>query len=586
MFGKTTMVALSAAAALACAGASFGGTGHTEGPFLDSFGDTTDWGVQNPVNLTVPQFDEMGGLRMLTKVTIEWNAGVAGNARVESLDVAPSTITATLAASITIDGPSGFSENPMPSDNRNFPASAFDGTIDFGGASGVTFDEIEAGAMGMRMFTAPGDLFPFIGVGTVDFPATATATSTASGPGNVVQQFMTDASAGIAITYEYIEVPQICNYPADVEPNDHCEPESLAGSCSTVDIGLCGKFIDGKLEKRIAQGCEPDTYLVLFDKQNNILDKDDNGSDKGNGWGSGIFGIADGTGIIDNGDGTRSIRIGVTGRADGLDLVFNGLFQNAAHGQIGKFRLDVRFLDAEHMEMVSPILPQGGGPINGTVSYYDEFVTGAEAFYINYILPQGAAYVDVCIDNQIACEEIREDVDFFCLENLVPLCDYCITQVGGLDCECIPTATAIGWFDKSCELILKEQGNLPVPGYTQLCVVADANGRVVFAISGANDCNFNGLHDEHEVETPYDRAPVECEFIDWGHGVAGCYTLCVEAFGVHAGGTEPPVMGNGNAAAEAEAIEFALDHGDLNRDNVTNTADLGILLGNFGWSGN
>ena len=576
MLNRKTLAALTAAGTLVCVGASFGGPPLTEGPFADSFAATTDWG---PVNLTVPQFNDLGGTRILTKVVIEWNAGVAGSAEVESLDLQPSVITATLAANIHLNGPSGFSENPMPSDSRVFIASAFDETIDFGGTSGATFPNIAASESGMSMFTNPGDLTPFIGSGNVVFVAQATAMSTATGPGNVIQRFETDASASIAVTYEYFEAPQFCNYPSDVEPNDFCDPNNIDQSCSNHDFLECGKFIDGKLEKRFVVGCEPDTYLVLFDKLNNIINRDDNGSIKGNGWASGFLGIDTGNGVIDNGDGTLGIRIGVTGRADGLDNVFNGLFQNAAHGQLGKFTLYVRFLDSDGVPLVDPILPQGGGISPNPVTYTDEFNTGAEAFYINYTLPQGTVFVDVWIDNSIVCEEIRQDVDFFCLENLVPLCDYCITQVGGLDCECIPTATAIGWFDKSCVLILKEQGNQPIPGYTKLCVVADANGRVLFAVSGANDCNFNGLHDDHE-SIVNNRAPVECGFVDWGHGVAGCYTLCVEVVGAHGGSKNPPNAGGGDEAAMLEA----LNHGDLNMDGTTNTADLGLLIGAFGWT--
>lgn len=578
MLSRKSLAAITVTTALACVGASFGADTLTDGPFMDSHAATTDW-VQD---LVVPQFDEMGGARILVKATIEWSAGVAGMAQVESEDLVPRVTTATLAADILMTGPSGFSVNPMPSDNRVFMASAYDGTTDFAGTSGAMFDDIAAGETGMEMFTNPLDLTAFIGSGDVTFPVDANAMSTVTGPGNVSQILNTDASASVTVTYEYIDIPQVCNFPADVEPNDVCDAENIEESCSIVDIAECGNYIDGKLEKRIAQGCEPDTYLVLFDKLNNIVDRDDNGSNKGNGWASGLFGINEDNGIIDNGDGTRGIRIGVTGRADGLDNVFNGLFQNGPHGQAGKFTVSVTFLDGDGEPLVSPILPQGGGISENPVTYTDEFISGAEAFYINYVLPQGTVSVDVCIDNVIACEIIREDVDFFCLENLVPLCDYCIVQVGGLDMECTPTATALGWFDKSCELILKAVGNLPTPGYTELCVVADANGRVIFAVSGYTDCNFNGINDEHElVEVAEDRAPPECQFIDWGHGVAGCYTLLVKASGPHAGEASPP--DNGGADDTVAAMLEALSRGDTNQDGVTDTADLGMLIGNFGW---
>jgi hypothetical protein len=575
MLNQKSLLAGAATCAMACASVTLGAGAFTEGPFNDIFFDTTNWG---PENLIVPQFDEMGGSRTLTCVKIEWVAGVAGDARAESLDNAPSIITATLAADIMLDGPSGFSENPMPSDSEMFNASEHDGTIDFAGTSGVVFPNLAGSEGGTVTFTLPADLLPFKGNGTVTFVASATAMSTATGPGNLIQQFMTNASAEVTITYEYDQETTTCE-PGCKEPNDVCDPLDLEGSCSLHDFLLCGKYIDDKLEKRIEQGCEPDTYLVLFNKLNAFLNSNDNGSNKGNGWASGLFGVDGTNGIVDNLDGTFSLRIGVTGRADGFDGNFNGLFQNGPHGQLGKFKLYVTFLDDEGDPLVNPILPNGAGISPNPVCYEDEFNSGAEAFHINYTLPFGTESVDICIDNVIACEELRNDVDFFCIDGLVPLCDYCITQIGGLDCECIPTATAIGWFDKSCTLIFKEQGNHPtIPGYTQLCVPADANGRILIAVSGAGDCDFNGLDDAlQDLGDP--RAPSICPEPTPGHGVAGCYTLCIEVVGDH-GGTPP---GDGGGTGGEAVMQEALNHGDLNMDGVTNTADLGILIGNFGW---
>jgi len=109
-------------------------------------------------------------------------------------------------------------------------------------------------------------------------------------------------------------------------------------------------------------------------------------------------------------------------------------------------------------------------------------------------------------------------------------------------------------------------------------VVADTNGRVLIAVSGANDCDFNGLDDALQ-DLGEARAPSECPEPTPGHGIAGCYTLCIEVVGDH-GGTGND--GGSGTAGEAE-MHDALDHGDLNMDGVTNTSDLAILIGNFGW---
>ncbi|MCB9848878.1 MAG: choice-of-anchor E domain-containing protein [Phycisphaeraceae bacterium] len=581
MWNRKSLLAGKAAVAMVCLGATMSALALTEGPFDDMFAERTNWGPIELGNMTdtavaIPQFDDMGGTRTLMKVTIDWNAGVAGSIQVESLDNSPSMITATLSANITIMGPSGFSENPMPAAVRMFDATAFDGMPDFGGTSGITFPNVAANVAGSTMFTQMADLNNFIGNGNVVFTAQATATSTATGPGNVSQLFLTDASVSVSVTYEFDGGEIVCD-PGCKEPNDYCDPQNLEGSCYVWDYLQCGKYIDDKLEKRIEQGCEPDTYMVLFNKQNQIVNSDDNGSAKGNGWASGLYDVDGSNGIIDNGDGTYTLRVGVTGRPDGLDGVFNGLFQNGPHGQLGKFKLYVQFLDEKGDPLVNPILPNGGGISPNPVCYVDEFNSGAEAFHINYTLPFGTESVNVWIDNMIPCEELRNDVDFFCIDNLVPLCDYCITQIGGLDCECIPTATAIGWFDKSCTLIFKEQGNQPTPGYTQLCAVADANGRILIAVSGANDCDFNGLDDSlQDLGTA--RAPVECPEPTPGHGVAGCYTLCIEVTGAHSNNDT-----GGGTSGDVTVMQEALDHGDLNMDGVTNTSDLGILIGSFGW---
>jgi hypothetical protein len=374
----------------------------------------------------------------------------------------------------------------------------------------------------------------------------------------------TFAAAGLAyagtslyVTFESGAVP---TGPEDCDAPDICVPFAwteivIPGDCT---------YINGELEKRFESSCEPDTYLVCFNKTNVVLDSDDNSSELGNGWASGLWGSDC---FVDNGDGTRSLRLGVTGRPDGLDGVFNGLFQNGPHGQLGCFSVHVDFRD-------------GAGSTVSEEWYTDEFLIGAEAFHINYAVPAAATEVHINIDNQCGQEEVRCDVDYFKLTNLVPLCDYCIEQIAGINCECLPTDARLGWFDKSCTQILSEGTGGAVSEYAKLCAVADANGDINVAVSGENDDNFNGIHDEHEVVAD-DRAPAECPEPKWGHGEAGCYTLKVYVTVPH-----EETGGAGGTGGEAAVMQSALDHGDLNMDGVTNTADLGILIGNFGWTSN
>jgi hypothetical protein len=370
---------------------------------------------------------------------------------------------------------------------------------------------------------------------------------------------MAFAASSMFVTFETGAVPTGTD---DCDAPDICDPLNW----TNVFIEGDGAYINGELEKRDAPFCEPDTYLVCFDKLNDIVAQDDNGSNKGNGWGSGLV-ATDADCFIDNGDNTRSLRLGVTGRRDGLDGMFNGLFMNGPHGELGCFLVCVDFIDA-------------GGAIISSETYEDEFLIGAEAFHINYTVPPAAVAANINIDNTCGSVEVRCDVDFMKLINLVPLCDYCIEQIGGINCECRPTDTKLGWFDKSCNLLLFEGTGGAVPEYAKLCVVADTNGEVNLAVSGENDSDFNGLDDMLQdawFDAQASRALGECPAVKPGHGEAGCYTLKVSAIGDHS--TNPPA----GAGGEAAIMQQALDNGDLNMDGVTNTADLGILIGNFGW---
>ena len=366
------------------------------------------------------------------------------------------------------------------------------------------------------------------------------------------------SSNGLFVTFETGAVPTGRD---DCDAPDICVP----GQWTRIEIPGDCTYINGELEKREAPGCEPDTYLVCFDKQNEIIAEDDNSSTLGNGWASALWGSDC---FVDNLDGTRSLRLGVTGRPDGLDGVFNGLFQNGPHGQLGCFIVNIEFFDDER-----------SGNLISSESYEDEFQTGAEAFYINYEVPADATTVHINIDNTCGNVEVRCDVDFFKLTNLVPLCDYCIEQIGGIDCECRPTDAMLGWFDKKCTLILHEDEGGAVSGFAKLCAVADANGEINIAVTGKSDWNFNGLDDSYEDLAT--RALPECPEPKHGHGVAGCYTLKVFVVGVHDDSNGMPK--EDGAGGDVAAMQNALNNGDLNMDGVTNTADLGILIGAFGW---
>ncbi|MCB9838558.1 MAG: hypothetical protein H6813_04400 [Phycisphaeraceae bacterium] len=347
----------------------------------------------------------------------------------------------------------------------------------------------------------------------------------------------------------------------DAEVNAWCPPTQTLFPHD----GIC---LIGSLEKRDYPDCQPDTYLVLFNKLNAIINADDNSSTLGNGWASGLFNINGSNGFIDNGDGSRSLRIGVTGRPDGLDGVFNGFFQNAPHEQFGEFTLIVQFYN-------------GSAQVIATETYTDRFKTGAEAFHINFTVPAAAVLANINIDNTTGAIPALPDQDVFHLEGLTPFCDYYITQVGGLNCECEPTDTVMAWVDKSCWIIWDSNEYSPATGYEELLIIADYLGRANFVIAGEDQRSrllWSGL----DLGAADSRDVPDCILpptdIDYG-----CYTLCFRLAPPHADSSGP--MTSDHVVGEHDAAMLsAMQHGDINMDGVTDTADLGILIGNFGWS--
>ena len=339
--------------------------------------------------------------------------------------------------------------------------------------------------------------------------------------------------------------------PSYVDANDTFETREIV----SVNDANCF-YLSGKLQKNEFPGRYPDTYLFMFDKFDNVICQDDNSSTKGNGKASACFGVAP----VPNGDDANAtVRLGITGRPDGIDNQFNGLFFNAPHGQLGEAEVCVTYYGA-------------GGAVIDTDTYLCTFVTGAEAFRINYVVPAGTTSVDVEIDNTTETFDICNDVDFYELNGLDAACDYVLTVIGGVQEDCTPNCAILGWWNKNGMQVLPvAEGH---PG-AQLSVISDANGRVRFSVSGYGDNNFDGLLDEghmggeRNVGTPGVELPPV-------HGCCTCYTIKVQ-WNKH-------VDGEGGSGGTPAGVNLLLANGDLNTDGGVDVIDLAILLNNWGWT--
>jgi SdrD B-like domain len=198
-----------------------------------AFPDTrTDWTATQ----SVPQFDP--SLGTLTLVEIVNSEAINSAIKVESLDAVPATIHATVAGDLTLSGPSVSALDIALSADQTFDASAFDGTIDFGGASGKTFAPQTINGSNSTSLTSAMDLAKYTGMGTVSFTETTHASSTATGPANLLAQVNTSAAADATIIYHYAPTNQLA--PGDYtivqtsDPPGYLDGQVTAGNVTPV----------------------------------------------------------------------------------------------------------------------------------------------------------------------------------------------------------------------------------------------------------------------------------------------------------------------------------------------------------------
>lgn len=183
----------------------------------------------------LPKFDP--SLGTLLSVNVMLTGTVEGSVRAESLDAAPSTVTLNLSAGLTLTETTTGQElafvQPLAEAVEDF--TAFDGTIDFGGTSGVTYDNLNADEMDSQTYIDAATLALFTGPGDVELNLDAMGMSSGSGAGNLITQFSTLAGASAKVTYEYEPVP---------------EPLTILGAGAAVSFGAAFKRKLGKNNKK------------------------------------------------------------------------------------------------------------------------------------------------------------------------------------------------------------------------------------------------------------------------------------------------------------------------------------------------
>ncbi|MFT7668996.1 MAG: hypothetical protein ACI8X5_001696 [Planctomycetota bacterium] len=234
---------------------------------------TTNWNSA----VTIPKFDPSEG--MLTKVEFKLTGAIFGSAAIESLDAQATTVTTDYQSAITLTRPDlSVLVVATPVENFVDNLSASDGVIDFGGTSGVTHGNISTQEVVSIDSYAAADLILFSGPagnpGTIVLPIDAVGSSTASGSGNLITQFLTNAGASVEVCY-YFEPDCNGNGIADVRDvlptgssndnntngiPDECEP-SIRTFCEGSGSQSGGADCPCNNNGGVGEGCENGTGM-------------------------------------------------------------------------------------------------------------------------------------------------------------------------------------------------------------------------------------------------------------------------------------------------------------------------------------
>jgi hypothetical protein len=157
--------------------------------------------------LSLPAFD--ASLGTLTGVKLTFTGTALQTARGENLGGSPAPFDYNISTQLSLARAGGgvlFAPGPIVLAGTGTNA-AFDGSIDFAGASGFAATQTLT-VTGSLTDPAAGSLADFTVPGTIDFIASALATSAVTGSGQFVSQTISKASASLAVEYTYAPIPE------------------------------------------------------------------------------------------------------------------------------------------------------------------------------------------------------------------------------------------------------------------------------------------------------------------------------------------------------------------------------------------
>lgn len=342
-----TLHTLAPLAALALVGAACAETGtvvvHAAIPFS---------GLNWTKSLDLPQFDN--SLLQLDSADIVFKGAVQGSLQFENRDSRSATYNARVCYLLTLNSPSNstlLSVHPK-CDVLSGTLPAFDGTLDYGGTSGVSSPSTAASETGSLTLTG-ADLTPFTGTGTVSLPAAASSTSFVRTPGNFSTVITNEASAEIEITYHYSYTPASVGDRVWLDKDGNGLQDAGEANVGGATVYLLDK--DGNVVSTtttdanglyLFDGLFPGDYQVKFVAPNGAVFTTANAGDTNKDSDAGVGGLS-AKFTLHSGEARRDIDAGIVGAQSLGDRVWFDLDADGVQddGEVGIPDVGVTLLD-------------------------------------------------------------------------------------------------------------------------------------------------------------------------------------------------------------------------------------------------
>ncbi len=187
------------------------GTGYyefTHDPRIDAapktiVHETTFGGLTDNVQTGgVDQFD--ASLGTLQSVEVIFDAGIETQMKAEHLDPSAATVEQKVEGDLTLKVANAGSLQVALKVAQQKQFSAYDGTMDFAGSSGIDSGKRTADdSKSMKLEAGRDDLSGFIGTGQVNLTSTANADASATGSGNLLTMVQTSSHGKVKVIYTY-----------------------------------------------------------------------------------------------------------------------------------------------------------------------------------------------------------------------------------------------------------------------------------------------------------------------------------------------------------------------------------------------